>query len=1361
VLGLDLGSVSLDAAVTGADNQLLFSKYVRVNAAPKKALQSMAAELAGAFPDGFFRAMVTGSGKEIVADALGIPVVNEIVAHGFAAASLANKTVSVIEIGGQDSKFITVDAFGPVDYAMNEVCAAGTGSFLDVQAERLGLKIEEFADMAARATDIPPVAGRCSVFAKTDIIHLQQKGTPIDQIVAGLCYALARNYLAGMVRGRKIHKPVIFQGGVANNKAVVRAFQDLLGLSDDEMIIPKAPGLAGALGAAMLARKDGAPLGANTLRKFAKSGAGPRVTVSIKRGLTNDTPDAALERIEWACRPASGQRVMLGVDVGSVSTDAVVLNEDGRLLGWAYLMTAGKPMAAIAKAMSAFGKVLDKSQVVSAGTTGSGRHLAKAVLNADIAVDEITAQTSGVAAVVPDVDTIVEIGGQDSKFIRVKNGEVESFEMNRACAAGTGSFLQEQAYRLSIDLKKEFSDLALSANACPQLNAKCTVFMESDLVHHIQKGVDKAGLAAALANSVVRNYVETTASGKVFGKRIVLTGGVAHNQAVVEAFRREFRDSEVSTHPYPGLSGAMGAAIAGRARAGVSGFRGFEPPEDLKMSEFECSQCENLCEVNVFTLNGKKHYFGDLCGIYSERAQTKDKGNDFVNQASALLNSAVKVGSTEENTKVVAFPEALLFKDLMPFYYEFFKQLGYRVVSSGPVTKKKIDAGLRMLPAEICLPVKVMFGQVEYLINHGHEKIFIPDPPSGEEGTMCPYINGAGSMLQASFNRDFLMLPLIPGTKGVDREYLLNRAVRTLGKDKDEIEGALRMAEEAQGIFRRVIAREPAPGRKTALLLGKPYNAGDRYVNLSLSAKLTARGFDVIGWWQIPDAYKPVVDEDLPPTWQFSKRMLRAARIAMESTNVFPVIVTNFGCGPDAFTIGYILQILGERPNLVLEFDEHRQDAGLDTRLDAFAHRVDLWRSRRAKDGDFGMSVPAIITRKHNTKYFVPYFAPHAHAFAGALEAHGEEVEVLDLPDNTALQLAEQISSGNECHPFKLIMGDLIKLHEYGNLPKNSGYIFPVVMTSKCIVTQYEPAMMRFVNIIGRPDIDIIGASGLALLDRFGFNFVMNLDKGLIAIDYLYRYKRELNSYALDENQLELAFKNGLHAIRKGMVKGDILAGVDQAIQWMKQVPFDAKKRGKKPVIGIVGDVYTRVNPAANLYMFSMLEKMGCEVWPAATVIDVSVMGTQMEVHDYIRTRNLRSIPLAWLQSALQNSHLRGIRKRFDGLIRNLVDLNGGQIARLTQDIFPDSADLMVRLNLGEVVDFKMKGVDGVINAFCQNCMIGTSSAAVFGKLKPLVGDLPLMSLVFSGQEDIHVCNRLEAFVFRAKRYKQEKETSV
>lgn len=358
VLGLDLGSVSLDAAVIGPDNELLFSRYARVNAAPAQALKTMAADLAEAFARGFSMAMVTGSGKDLVNNALGIPMVNEIVAHGFAAASYSSGTVSVIEIGGQDSKFITVDEFGPVDYAMNEVCAAGTGSVLDVQAERLGMSIEKFADMASGATDIPPVAGRCSVFAKTDIIHLQQKGTPVDQIAAGLCYALARNYLAGMVRGRRIYKPVIFQGGVANNAAVVKAFQDLLNLGTDEMLIPENPGLAGAMGAALLARKNGGPLGPERLKEFSMSGSGPRVTVSIKNGLNNENPGTALEEIEWISRPGPLDRVRLGVDVGSVSTDAVVLSEHGRLLGWAYLMTAGKPLGAIARAMEAFGRVL-------------------------------------------------------------------------------------------------------------------------------------------------------------------------------------------------------------------------------------------------------------------------------------------------------------------------------------------------------------------------------------------------------------------------------------------------------------------------------------------------------------------------------------------------------------------------------------------------------------------------------------------------------------------------------------------------------------------------------------------------------------------------------------------------------------------------------------------------------------------------------------------------------------------------------------------------------------------------------------------------------------------------------------------
>jgi predicted CoA-substrate-specific enzyme activase len=402
-LGLDLGSVSLDAVVVDESGAVLWSAYRTVRGRSRDAVVSLCRELldewlrpgeVGAL-DGV---TATGSGKELIQELLDVPAVNEIIAHGTAASLFAGGAASVIEIGGQDSKFILVDDKGVYDYSMNELCAAGTGAFLDVQAERLGLGIEELSALAAGAPRAPPLAGRCSVFAKSDIVHLQQRGVPVDQIVAGLCYALARNYVATLIRGRELVKPVVFQGGVALNDGVLRAFKDLLKLTDAEALRPPSPHLSGALGAALLSRNSGARLETGAIARLADAPAaatdgGTRPTT---RGWRMDTaPDPGLKKLEsreYFAPARAGEQVCIGLDIGSVSTKAVALSAAGELLAAVYLLTAGRPLEAAKRSLDGLAGHIREAGIAAVGVTGSGRKLVGHAVGADLAIDEITAQ---------------------------------------------------------------------------------------------------------------------------------------------------------------------------------------------------------------------------------------------------------------------------------------------------------------------------------------------------------------------------------------------------------------------------------------------------------------------------------------------------------------------------------------------------------------------------------------------------------------------------------------------------------------------------------------------------------------------------------------------------------------------------------------------------------------------------------------------------------------------------------------------------------------------------------------------------------------------------------------------------------
>ncbi|MEW5725890.1 MAG: acyl-CoA dehydratase activase, partial [Thermodesulfobacteriota bacterium] len=555
---------------------------------------------------------LTGAAAKAMAPILNAPFVNEIIAHARSTHELHPDVRTVIDMGGEDSQLIILDGQGRgeiEDFAMNSMCAAGTGSFLDQQAHRLGFTIEEFSREALKSQTPPRVAGRCSVFAKTDMIHLQQEASPAFDIVAGLCFALVRNLKSNIAKGKDILAPVSFQGGVAANLGVRRAFKEIMNLSDDQLIIPKYFASMGAIGAALLTLDGRNPkVNLDRLDEFLAH-------VQARRVVAGRLESLSLGEHHLNRRPAMRQLApeerdipaFLGVDVGSISTNVVVVDEQGELLAKAYLLTAGRPLEAVKEGLRMVDAAVgDKVRIEGACTTGSGRYLTGAFIGADIVRNEITAQATASAAIDPEVDTIFEIGGQDSKYVSLKNGAIVDFMMNKVCAAGTGSFLEEQAEKLGIAIKEQFGNLALASAEPVRMGERCTVFMESDIIHHQQQGVPVPDIVAGLSYSIVHNYLNKVVEHRPVGRKIFYQGATALNNGIVAAFEKVL-GRPIQVPPHCDVTGAIGAAIlAKRERTWEeSKFKGFGVSEQTyEITSFECSGCPNRCEVRRVTFAG-------------------------------------------------------------------------------------------------------------------------------------------------------------------------------------------------------------------------------------------------------------------------------------------------------------------------------------------------------------------------------------------------------------------------------------------------------------------------------------------------------------------------------------------------------------------------------------------------------------------------------------------------------------------------------------------------------------------------------------------------------------------------------------
>ncbi len=1325
---------------------------------------------------------VTGVGQSLLRGFTSAHAVNEVIATARAASHTFPGIRTVVDMGGQSSKWILLAGSKPNprevrDFATNGLCAAGTGAFLEQQACRLQISVDALGKMASTAPRGCTIAGRCTVFAKSDMIHLQQKGTPTEEIAYGLCLALVRTFMATVMHGRKMARPVLFAGGCAANPGLVRAFRELLD-SDEAVIVPQQPMCMGALGAAQIIRgeqAEGVPL--ETLVQFLAN--------RPPAGLSENK--ATLEPLELPASPSGRMylkedpeplhgpiQAFLGIDVGSVSTNLVLLNTEAELVQGVYLATRGEPLVAMNEGLSQIQQRYgDQLEILGVGVTGSGRYLAAQVLGADVVRNEITAQLTSAAHYFDDVDTVFEIGGQDSKYIEAIEGRLLDFEMNKICSAGTGSFLEEQAQQLGIDICTEFTEHALSGTSPCDLGTRCTVFMDSELVRASQRGVSADNLCAGLAYAVARNYLDKVVAGRPIGKTIVFQGGTASNGAVVAAFRK-LLGRDVHIHPYNRLSGAIGAALLAARRMKQTPYKtnfvGLEACKVATVSSFECKGCENRCQVNRVTVSERTVHFGDICERYAEKdlygSKTVEKTRKlrsfpelFALREDLLERAIAAVSPAEDNRVKVGIPRASLALEFLPFWASLISELGFAPVVSSRADPRSLAETARGMPAEVCLPLKAAAACVASLIDeHQVPQVFVPSllecvpRKEGGETHTCLYAQQFPDMLRAEYEDKLIHAQFAFGTKPWDDL----EGARALAKAfHSPLHRVLIAMDKSRKAYEQFVQARENLGRqalqssfdRAVIVLGKPYNTHDPGLNLFLARYLERLGLPAIPWDCLPLREVALTERWDTLPWHYNREQVRALEFIRFDRRLFPVIISNYGCGPDAFTVKHLEEMLCDRPRLFLEFDEHRGDAGLVTRLEAFRDEIDSYIDL----GTTWSATPRVtrtsMPRPCGKRLFIPNFSEHANIYAAVLRSAGFDAQVLPTPDAETLRLGEELSSGRECHPFSIILGELAGIARSGELREGDVFVSPST-TTPCLARQYGDAYRILAERAKLPEIEIWDAGGREIGNVVGKSGLVRLYEGLSAVDFLYVLATRLRPYEQQSSTTDNTFTDAVARVscavaNKRSVEAELVRGVRALMAVQRN-----GQPGDRPVIGVTGDLYTRTNPVGNMGLFHRIERMGCEVWPSpyfAASVDITAWRDSRRDAQRLHIKDAFWETLSW-------GITTGVFKR---LFRNVdpqalalaTEQKPSRLVELAEPFVSERTNWLVLLGVGKIADFIECGVQGVINAVAVHCMVGVVIDSAFPLLRRTYPDVPIITLTYGGTEGPAQDIRLDTFV--------------
>lgn len=900
-LGLDIGASSCQYVLMDEDRKVVRQRSVMHRNKIRDTLTDFVHEIIGIVgEDAEVQVAVCGTMKHLA----GLKekfAASEALALCRAAGEDHPQAKSYIVIGAQKTMYILPSEGREPEIRHNSNCSSGTGSFFEEQAGRLQIPLEKISETVAEARTIPQIAGRCSVFSKTDIIHHMQEGVSTPDLLLGLCYALVRNYKASILRNRPVEKPVLLCGGVMKNAGIITALKDLLSLSEGDYILDPDIDCLPAKGCALSAAHS----------------IGIREVLTHIREAGNIVADSGLpplyplqkveDHVEFKRTEATEGPAYLGIDIGSTSINLVLLNEKKEVLYYSYVKNTGKPLDIVKAEIETMKKQLpDKVHITEMAVTGSGREYVGQQIGAGLVINEITAQTEGSTLFRPETDTIFEIGGQDSKYMSLQDGKMIDFEMNKVCAAGTGAFLEEQIRKLGLTME-EFLELSMQSEHPCELGDRCTVFIESSITKALAEGHSMADVCAGLAYAIVSNYLHRVVNLKAVGNNIAIQGGIAYNEAVICAFRA-LTGKEIHVSPYFSVTGALGAA--------------------------------SLCTNSHYLKFDKEH-------------------NQNVNQQLREATEQSYLGDYRKpdgSRPVIGIPRVVFLHKMFPLFRTMFTSLGFDVLLSPLSDREIVKLAQKYSIEETCYPIKLINGHIAWLLEQGVQYVFLPrlytirhKGSIARKDYSCMYMQTSPLLMEQTFHFADRGVTLISPELSLQfgKKYMLQSILsigKTIGRNKAQMVPAAMKGMKALLSYSDKLEELATDYLDTEepvfVLVSRVYNIIDPVLNMGIEDHLNSLGCRVIHLEHLEASCMNVDQEYASLYWPFGQHMLTAMKIIKKHKNLYPIYITNHGCGPDTALQHYIKRELEGRDYLHLEVDEHTSKVGVITRLEAFLYSL-------------------------------------------------------------------------------------------------------------------------------------------------------------------------------------------------------------------------------------------------------------------------------------------------------------------------------------------------------------------------------------------------------------------------------------